>query len=53
MSWAGSLCGDPGNKNQLCDNMTTEPVSWDPSIVMPGSRAEIFQGITLAGRPGE
>ena len=28
-------------------------VSWDPSTVTPGSRVEIFQVITLAGRPGE
>ena len=27
--------------------------SWDPSIVMRGSRVEIFQVITLARRPGE
>ena len=27
------------------------PVSWDPGIVLPGSRVEIFQVITFAGRP--
>ena len=61
MSRAGSLCRDPGtlvkgNKKQLCDYMTinwASPVSWDPSIVMPGSRVEIFQVITLAWWPGE
>ena len=60
MSRAVSLCGDPATlvnrkKNQLCDYMTTEParVSWDTSIVMPGSRVEIFHVITLAGPPGE
>ena len=41
------------NKNQLCDGNQASPVSWDPHIVMPGSRVEIFQVITLAGRDGE
>ena len=61
MSRAGSLCRDPGIleksiKNQLCDlyDNRASPVSWDPSIVMPvRPRVEIFQGITLAGRPDE
>ena len=35
-----------------CDNRSS-PVSWDPSIVMPGSRVEIFQVIMLSGWPGE
>ena len=55
---AGSLYRKLGtllkrNKNQLCDDNQASPVSWDPHIVMPGSRVEIFQVITLAGRPGE
>ena len=60
MSLAGSLCRDLGilvkhNKNQLCDYMTTEPapVSWDPSILMPGFRVDIFQVIMFAELPGE
>ena len=61
MSQAGSLYRDPGtlvkrNKNRLCDYRATEPAwlaSWDPGIVMPGSRVEIFRVITLAGRPGD
>jgi len=58
MSRAGSLRRDLGtlikrNKNQLCDYMTTEPVTWDSSIVMPGYRLEIFQVLTFAGQPGE
>ena len=55
MNWAGSLCRDLGtlvkrNKNQLCGDMTTEPaqLAWIPVIPM-----EVFQVITLAGRPGE
>ena len=55
---AGSLYRKLGtllkrNKNQLCDDNQASPVSWDPHIVMPGSRVEIFQVITLAGRPGK
>ena len=61
MSRAGSFCRDPGtlvkrNKNQLYDYMKTKPANsfcWDPSIMMPDSRVEIFQVITLAGRHGE
>ena len=58
MNRAGSLCRKLGtllkrNKNQLCHDNQASPVSWDLSIVMPGSRVEIFQVMTLAGRPGE
>ena len=60
MSRLGSLCRAPvtlaeRNKNQLCDYMNNRasPVSWDPVIVISGSRVEIFQVITLAGRLGE
>ena len=31
----------------------TSPISWDSSIVMTGTRLEIFQIITLSGQPGE
>ena len=41
------------NKNQLCDYNRGSPVSWDASIVMLGSRVEIFQVITLPGQPVE
>ena len=37
---------------RLYDNRAS-PVWWDTSIVMPGSRVEIYRVITLAGRPGE
>ena len=37
---------------RLYDNRAS-PVCWDTSIVMPGSRVEIYRVITLAGRPGE
>ena len=53
MSPAGSLCRDPDTlvkrkkKNQLCDYNRASPVSWNPSIVMLGSRVETFQVITL------
>ena len=60
MSGAVSPCRDLGilvkhNIDQLCDlyDNRVSPVSWDPSIVMPGSRMEIFQVITHAGWPGE
>ena len=61
MSRAGSLCRDLGTLDKRQKKKSTlrlhvnqaSPVSWDPSIVMPGSRLEIFQEITLAGRPGE
>ena len=53
-----SLCRDLGtlvkrNKNQLCDYNRGSPVGWDASIVMPGSRVEIFQVIMLPGQPVE
>ena len=34
-------------------NQSARLVSWDPSIVMPRSRVEIFQVISFARRPGE
>ena len=50
---------DPGtlvkrNKSQLSLQLYynwASPVSWDPGIVLPGSRVEIFQVITFARRP--
>ena len=34
----------------MYDNRAS-PVSWDPGIVLPGTRMEIFQVTTFAGRP--
>ena len=59
MSQAGSPFRDPGtlvkrNKNILCDyDNRASLASWDPTIEMQGSQVEIFQVITLTGRPGE
>ena len=60
ITWAGagSLYRDLGilvklNKKQLCGGNRGSPVSWDPSIVTPGFRVEIFQVITLERQPCE
>ena len=60
MSRASSLCRKPSTLVKCSKNSTLRlydnkfsPVSWDPSIVMPGFWAEIFQVIMLAARAGE
>ena len=61
-TWAGLTCFAEipapslnATKYQLSEYVTSRasPVSWDPSIVMPGYRLEIFQVIMLAGLPSE
>ena len=47
MSRVGLLCRDRASTLRFHDNRAST-VSWDSSIVMPASRLEIFQVITLA-----
>ena len=57
MSQAGSLCRDLGTlvtRNKKYVNRAS-PVSWDPSVVMPGIRVETFQRLLggTANKPSE